>query len=358
MTTTTTEVPLQVNGKWLGQRVTGTQRYATEVTRAIIAIGEVDLVLHVPADAVVPDWLQESERVVVRRSRLRGVLFEQVYLPVVTAGRTLLNFAGPAPLMKRRQVVTMHDATPFRYPDTFTRAFVAFYRLMYTLLGRTAQRLVTVSHFSASELNDVLGIPLDRFVVAGCSADALTTVTPVRPDLDITRPYYLMVGTLAANKNLVAPIEAMVASGRTVVIVGASGNRQAFSEALTMPEGAVIAGHVDDSELSWLYRNATALVFPSKYEGFGLPPLEAQKLGCPVVTSFAAALPEVVGDAGLYFDPDDASTLIAELHRLEVSESLAQDLRNRGLANADRYSWHKTATAILESVGTPVSEPV
>ena len=347
---------LHVNGKWLVQRVTGTQRYATEVVRAIIATEATDLVLHVPAGTVVPDWAQESDRVEIRRSPVGGVLFEQVYLPIVTAGKMLLNFAGPAPLVKRRQLVTMHDATPFRHPHTFTKGFVAFYRVMYTVLGHTARRLVTVSHFSARELNDVLGIPLSRFVVAGCSADALTDVVPVPPDLDVTNPYYLVVGTLAVHKNLPAPVEAIVTSGRSVVVVGASGDRQAFSEGSDMPRGTVIAGRVDDAELAWLYRNARALVFPSKYEGFGLPPLEAQKLGCPVVTSFAAALPEVVDDAGLYFDPDVPASLIDALDRLESDESLGRDLRSRGLVNAERYSWHQTAIAILESLDVAVPQ--
>ncbi|BDX34501.1 glycosyl transferase family 1 [Mycobacterium antarcticum] len=350
----TPPVRLHVNGKWLAQRVTGTQRYATEVVRAIIATESAPLVLHVPAGAVVPEWLQESELVDVRRAPVAGVLFEQIYLPIVSAGHTLLNFAGPAPIMKRRQLVTMHDAAPFRWPQTYTKAFVAFYRVMYTLLGRWAQQLVTVSHFSARELNDVLRIPLSRFVVAGCSADALSSVVPVRPDLDVSHPFYLVVGTLAVHKNLPAPVQALVASGRSVVVVGASGDRQAFSQSSTMPQGTVIAGHLDDSELAWLYQNARALIFPSKYEGFGLPPLEAQKLGCPVVTSFAAALPEVVAQAGLYFDPDDPATLIEALDTLECDESLAQDLRRRGLANAQRYSWHDTAVAVLESVGVSV----
>lgn len=346
---------LHVNGKWLDQRVTGTQRYAMEIVRAIVAMEVIDLVLHVPAGAEIPDWLEGSEHVHVRRAPVRGIVFEQIYLPVVSAGSFLLNFAGPAPLMKRRQLVTMHDATPFRHPQTFTKAFVAFYRVLYNLLGRSAHQLVTVSQFSARELDDVLGIPVSRFVIAGCAADALDEIEPQRPALDIAKPFYLVVGTLAAHKNLTVPVEAIAASGRTVVVVGASGDRKTFNE-LALPNGTVIAGRVEDSELAWLYRNARALVFPSKYEGFGMPPLEAQKLGCPVVTSFAASLPEVLGDGGLYFDPEDSSTLLTALDELESNDALAPTLRDRGFANADRYSWHKSAVTILESLDIPVRE--
>lgn len=347
---------LHVNGKWLEQRLTGTQRYANEIVRAIDSLGAVELVVHVPSGAVVPDWLSQSSNVRIRTAPVKGVVFEQLYLPIVTAGRLLLNFAGPAPIVKRRQLVTMHDATPFRYPQTFTKAFVTFYRVAYTVLGRTARQLVTVSHFSARELDETLGIPVRRFAVVGCAADALAHVAPTAPAFELVDPFYLVVGTVAVHKNLTAPVAALAASGRTVVVVGASGNQQAFSAASSLPKETVIAGHLTDAELAWLYRNAKALVFPSKYEGFGLPPLEAQKLGCPVVTSSAGSLPEVVGDAGLYFDPDDPTTLLDALTELESSDGLAGDLKRRGFINAERFSWRASAILILQSLGIRVPQ--
>jgi glycosyltransferase involved in cell wall biosynthesis len=311
----------------------------------------VDLVIHVPAGAKTPEWM-DHQRVVIRQARAKGVVFEQLYLPLVTAGRLLVSFAGPAPLLKRRQLVTMHDATTFRYPQTFRKAFVRSYLVLYYLLGRVARHLVTVSEFSAQELDDVLGIDARRFVVAGCAADTLTDVLPERPAIDVLdEPFYLVVGTLAVHKNLPGPVKAVAESGRTVVVVGAPGSQQVFSNANALTTSAVIAGRLSDAELAWLYRNAQALIFPSKYEGFGLPPLEAQSLGCVVVASNAASLPEVVGDGALYFDPDDPSTLLRELDRLESDPQLAQSLRDRGYANARRYSWSKSASTILSTLG-------
>lgn len=342
---------LHVNGKWLAQRLTGTQRYAGEIVRAIIEAGGTDLTVHLPAGASAPPWM-DHPHVVIRTAPVKGIVFEQLYLPVVTAGKMLLSFAGPAPLLKKRQLVTMHDATPFRHSETFRRAFVWFYFLSYLLLGRSADRIVTVSHFSARELDDVLGIPAERFVVAGCAADTLTTLEPTRPPLDgLTGPFYLVVGTLARHKNLTGPMRAVAESGRTVVVVGASGDQQVFSQASPL-SGAVIAGHLSDAELAWLYRNAQALIFPSKYEGFGLPPLEAQSLGCPVVSSNAASLPEIAGDGALFFEPDDQAALLAALDRLESEPGLAAELRSRGLENATRYSWQSSARTILASLRT------
>jgi glycosyltransferase involved in cell wall biosynthesis len=336
---------IHINGKWLSQTMTGTQRYANEIVKAIVSCDRLDVVVHVPADAVPPKWMSHR-RVEIRRSRFKGIAFEQIYLPIATYGELLVNLAGPAPLVKRRQLVTMHDATTFRHPQTFRISFVAFYYAMYGLLGRTADHLVTVSEFSARELADVLSISVDRFVVVPCAADTLHQVTPVRPALELEDKHYLVVGTPAQHKNLAMPVAAMAKSGRQVVVVGVS-DRQVFSAASSLDDDALLAGRLTDEELAWMYRNAAALVFPSKYEGFGLPPLEAQLLGCPVVCSAAASMPEVCGDGALYFDPEDTATLLAQLDRIDTEHGLADDMRNRGIRNARRFTWDASAGRII-----------
>lgn len=340
---------IHINGKWLSQSFTGTQRYSTEIVKALVEADVRGLVLHIPAGVEVPSWL-DGTSVQVRRAPVAGVLFEQVYLPLATFGRLLLNFAGPAPLLKHKQLVTMHDAITFRYPQSYRATFVRFYYVMYYLLGRSARYLVTVSHFSAGELSEVLKVPIARFLVAGCAADSLAHVTPQRPELALDGSFYLAVGTLAHHKNLMEPVAAVAQSGRTVVVVGASGDEQVYRAAASLSGHAVIAGKLSDAELAWLYRNASALIFPSKYEGFGLPPLEAQALGCPVVSSNAASLPEVVGAGGLFFDPDSPASLVAQLDHLESAPAIAADLRDKGLDNVRRYSWQASAAAILKSM--------
>jgi glycosyltransferase involved in cell wall biosynthesis len=340
---------VHVNGKWLAQAITGTQRYAGEMVHAIVSADCLDLVIHVPAGATVPEWMHRH-RVEIRHAPVKGVVFEQVYLPFATAGSKLLNFAGPAPLFKRRQLVTMHDATTFRYPRTFRVAFVAFYFGMYWLLGRTASQLVTVSQFSADDLAEVLRIPAGRFIVAGCAADSLLATKPVRPALELNGDQYLVVGTQAHHKNLTAPVIALAESGRDVVVVGVAGDHQVFTATSSLDGHALMAGRLTDGELVWLYRNSRALIFPSKYEGFGLPPLEAQALGCPVVCSAAASLPEVCGDGALYFDPDDPGTLVAQLDRLESDPDLANELRRRGFVNSHRFSWNASAKKVVDWV--------
>lgn len=338
--------PVHINGKWLGQRLTGTQRFAAEIAACVVATEEIGVVLHIPRGAQAPSWAS-APHVEVRRAPLGGILFEQLYLPLATAGQFLLNFAGPAPILKRRQLVTMHDATPFRFPETYKRAFVWFYYVLYMVLSRTARQLATVTDFSARELADVLHIPSDRFMVVGCAADTLARTEPVRPALIRDSQPYLVVGTLATHKNVAEPVAAVTSSGRQVVVVGASGSEAVFAPTENAMAKATVAGRLSDSELVWMYQNSRALIFPSRYEGFGLPVLEAQSLGCPVVSSNAASLPEVAGDAALYFEPDDLDRLVAILETLEDDDDMAERLRRDGLRNAQRFSWRQSADKVV-----------
>lgn len=342
---------LHINGKWLAQNLPGAGRFSAEMVMAIAETGRCDLVLHIPADAVapLPSWTADSG-VEIRRAPFSGSIFEQFYLPMVTGGRLLLNFAGSAPLIKRRQLVTMHAATAFRCPLGYRKASVVAQHALYWILARAADGLMTVSEFSAHEWCDVLRIDVDRFMVAGGSADSLAGVCPKRPESIPGGDHYLVVGSPSRHKNLHAPVTAMTGSGRRVVIVGAADDLTNSLAAQLCDDLAVVVERVTDAELVWLYRHSRALVVPSTYEGFCLPALEAQTLGCPVVCSDSAAIPEVCRDGALYFDPDDPDMLLAQLDRLESEIGLADDLRRRGCANARRYSWIESAERVVDWV--------
>jgi glycosyltransferase involved in cell wall biosynthesis len=290
---------VHLNGKWLGQPFTGVQRYSEEVASRVAAAEDFDFVLHVPKGATAPAWATKAS-VRVRVAPVAGVMYEQLYLPLATRGRLLLSFGGIPPILKRRQVVTFHDATPFRFPRTFRFLFVAYYFIGFFILSRTAYQLLTVSEFSRNELAEFLRVSPTRFLVVPCGADLLEKVESRQPEMPCQESAYLVVGTLARHKNLAAPVEALAASGRRVTVVGAAGLASVFANYVpSFGPLVTVARRLTDSELRWLYEHSQALVFPSFYEGFGIPVLEAQTLRCPAISSRTASIPSVAADGSL-----------------------------------------------------------
>jgi glycosyltransferase involved in cell wall biosynthesis len=165
------------------------------------------------------------------------------------------------------------------------------------------------------------------------------------------RPYFLYVGNVKPHKNLSRLIEAFVQVSNVIphdlVVVGrregfGTGDLAAERLTSTAPNRIVLKGQVSNAELERYYMHATALVFPSLYEGFGLPALEAMAAGCPVLASSAAALPEVCGDAALYFDPYDANAIGQKVVLLARDESLRSRLIAKGKVQASKFSWKRT----------------
>jgi glycosyltransferase involved in cell wall biosynthesis len=343
--------PIVLNGKWLAATATGVQRYAGELARRILERDAAATVI-MPSDAVRPDWVPEH-RVVV--SRTHGFVFEQLALPWLARGKLLLSLAASGPLVTREQLVMIPDAITARFPGTYSRQFVAWYAVLHRALARRARYVITISEFSRRELADVLGVAEERFelVVPGHEHALEEFTAPTDPALiEATRtPYVLCIGSLTPSKNLAPVTRALAEAGIPVVVVGASGVKRVYAEeaGLTAP-GVHLAGRLSDPELRHLTRGARALVFPSLYEGFGLPVIEAQAVGCPVVASDRASIPEAGGDAALYFDALDPAAAVA---LLETVDQERESLVARGHANVARFSWEASADRVLAIAGRP-----
>ena len=353
-----------VNGKFTLQRTTGVQRVAEQLVRALDALspqpGEPRWVLlHPPGGGLAA--LRRIEQIAVGAPGRPLHLWEQWTLPRAARTGLLLNLTGSAPWFCRRQAVLIHDAAVFDHPEAYTAAFVAWYGALFARLARRAERLFTVSVFSQARLAARLGVPASRLEILTNSADHLDSVVPddsvlVRHDLR-DRPFLLAVASANPTKNLAALVDAfatLAVPDLRLVIVGAANDRVfAPGGGGSDPPGVVRTGPLADASLKALYRHAVALVFPSSYEGFGLPPLEAMAQGCPVAASNAASLPEVCGDAALYFDPTSQAAIADAITRLLGDSALRTRLRDSGRGQASRFSWAASATrlrAALEGV--------
>lgn len=342
---------LAVNARFLTQKTTGVQRFAAEVTRALAARGtKLRLLAPQGAPARFDDLPVE-----VTGSR-GGQAWEQLDLPRAAGGDMLLNLGNTAPLLRgARQAVVIHDAGVFDTPESYSLAFRSWYRALHWALPRRGARILTVSEFSRGRLAARLGLDPSRIGVMPEGGEHVLR-TPAETEVLARhglapRGFALAVGTRAAHKNLGAleKAAAMLAGRGMVLAVAGAVESGAFRGAADASGAGVrLLGRVTDGELRALYENALCLVFPSRYEGFGIPPLEAMWCGCPVLASRAGAVPEVCGDAALWFDAEGPATPEAALARLLDEPGLADALRHAGAARAKLYSWDAAAARLLE----------
>ena len=281
--------------------------------------------------------------------------WEQWSLPRAACGGLLLSLAGSAPAFAAAQVCTIHDAAVFDHPRHYGFLFCQWYRMLFRRLAHRAKLVLTVSAFSRERLRAVLGAPELQPVVLGAGAEHLDAVAPdtrVLVDCKLeSGAYFVAVGSLQPGKNLEALVQAfapLAASGLRLVVAGAQDRRVFGAAGLPASAGVVLAGPLDDGALKALYQNALALVFPSTYEGFGLPPLEAMACGCPVAAARKASIPEVCGDAALYFDPCATAEITAAMQQLAGDAGLRRRLAAAGRERARGFSWDQAAARLHE----------
>jgi glycosyltransferase involved in cell wall biosynthesis len=344
----------------LGTRQTGNQTYVRELATALAEEAAPDLTLtgYVAGPVSDPPPLRlEPLRPSARWLRLpwslpRALARDRVdvaHLPYIVPGRC------PCPA-----VITVHDISYEPHPEFFRRADVARWRRLVPRSCRAAAHVITVSEHSRQDLAERYGVPAEKL-----------TVTPEAPGRAFRRiedegavaeagarhgsgrPWVLGLGNLAPRKNLERVVAAFGAAStdghldHDLLLVGPdAGSRSAVSEAARragVADRVHVTGWIDLAELVLLLNGATALAYPSLYEGFGLPVVEAMACGTPVITSDVSALPETAGGAALLVDPTDTEDLAHALGRVAGDADLAADLRARGLSRAAELSWRRTA---------------
>ena len=351
-----------IDGRSFSSPAAGVRRYVSSLVPALKAADpDLDLVALGGARGEVPAGLEHVDEPWHPPTNLGWSL---VGLPRAAKRARVDVIHAPAytaPLRSRIPVVlTIHDVSYERHPEWYPYQRDWLRRAFYRGSARAAAHVITDSEFSATEIAAAYAIPRQRITVAPLGVSDRFSMSASSGELPagISRPFLLHVGDLHERRNLQIVVEAMLdlktrdqVSPVTLVLAGVDrglGDRLRARLQNDAADLVVCLDQVTDAQLVTLYRHAVALVYPSRYEGFGLPVLEAMACGTPVIASTAASIPEVLGDAGILVDPDDlqgwANAIYAILERPELREKM----RASGLLRAKTFTWARTATITLD----------
>ena len=373
-------VRIGLDGKLLTLRAGGIGRYAIDLTRAMLAEASArhpDLEFTILSGPQTSPAVMEEFRGLCDERFLNAkssVLRSLAFIPAALRRMHIDIFHGMdhvgIPFIGRRgkYVVTVHDLIPLILPHTFTPRHRAIVRLALARVRRKADLVIVPSRAVERDVVEHLGVREDRVVVIphGCgprfqpAADE-TAFRTVAARLGLPSRYVLAVGTLEPRKNLTTLLRAFARLRDTaeceptpgLVLAGARGwlDDPIYQtvRSLGLEDVVCFPGFIDDDDLPAVYRGAELVAFPSLYEGFGLPVLEAMACGVPVVTSNTSAMPEVAGGAALLVDPLDVDEMAATIARVLRDEPLRERLRREGIARARQFTWETAARRTLDA---------
>ena len=352
-----------------GQR-TGTEAYATFLLQSLIPLAiaqnhQLRLYFNqLPPADLFPQSPQIEQRIMPfprlwTHLRLAAELHQHPPDVFFTPAHVIpFSYFGPS-------VATVHDLGYHHFPEAHPWQQLAYLRWSTRHNGRRARHVVADSEATKADLIQLDGIPADKIDVIYPGVDPALqpvtneeVITAVRHKHNITPPYLLYLSTLQPRKNLVRLIQAYAASGlpHQLVLAGKAGwLSQPILEVISnqssvISEKIVVTGFVDEVDKAALLSGATAVLYPSLYEGFGFPVLEAQACGTAVLTATTSSLPEVAGDAALLVNPLDTAAITQGMQRLVQDDTYRQELVQRGFANVKKFSWEETAVQLLQTL--------
>ncbi len=340
---------LIINGLFLSQRPTGVHRFAYEMCVALQNE-------HCDFIVVAPRRILRNHYAITFPLQQIGInsghLWEQVDLPLFMSVHyrhtTLVSFTGLGPLFRKKHITTIHDVSFLVNHHWFSTAYYLFYKWATPIVAKHASHIITVSQFSKKEIASYLSVKTNKITVI-YNAIANHFCVPASNNMSLpARPYMLAVSSHDPRKNFKRLIDAYLLSDITthdLIIVGGSA-RTFANERWTEHPHIHLVGYVSDNELRDFYRHATLFIYPSLYEGFGIPPLEALAQGCPVLASNIEVLHEIYDNAITYCNPTNPNDIANKMRQCITHPLFNTTQVKRCL---EQYSWKKSAQIFIQS---------
>jgi len=345
-----------INGKFYSAQMTGVHRVAEELLQAMSLL----LADEAPENAFEPEILLPANAhtqpdIAGIKAHLPGILpwiaWEQLELPWRARSGVLVNLCNLGPLADRGGITMIHDAQVYISPESYSVAFVAWYKLALPTLGRNAARILTVSDYSKKQLVHFNVAPADKIHVIHNGVDhVLRSVadSSLMQKLELTpQQFVLALANTQAHKNislLFRAFDQLADSNIKLVLLGGASKADFEALGAAPPANVVFAGRVTDAQMRALMEQALCFACPSLTEGFGLPPLEAMLLGCPAIIAPCGALPEVCGEAALQADAHDADPWAGHIRRLGAEPAFRA-------SRIAPFTWKKGAQSLLNLIG-------
>lgn len=317
-------------------------------------------------DLNLPENFNKNIRIneIKNNNKIFNIFYVQFILPFKAISKDILFSPTPSfPILcGKKNVVIIHDCAYKRFPEEagfFARLYV---KIMYFFAARGAKKIFTVSSFSKQELMNLYNIKESKIIVVSEGIPEMPSVgddfiNQTLVKFNINQPYFLYIGSWRPRKNILRLIQAFrlfLRKNPDYLLVLGGGKDTRFinlEEEIkknNLEENVVLTDFISQEEKVALYKRAQAFLFPSLYEGFGLPVLEAQSLGVPLLTSNISSLPEVAGDGALFVDPYNIESIAEGMEKIAFDEQLRNDLIKKGRDNCKRFSWEKSAQKILD----------
>ena len=342
--------------------LTGPGVYAQRLATALLQESHYDWLIFCQRRLELPEeWASKAEirRISIGPSQVPRVLYEQLVLPLRCRRERVDLLFSPGFVSPLWGIPLKVAAIPDMYyeviPDALRSMQRRYWKIFIPLTARRCNRIIAISKSTADDIVKYIPSARQKITVTHLASAVEDSHAPGEPLNGIEPGYVLYVANIVASKNPRAVAQAastLASTGQSIrfVHVGADHN-SLLQQALTdfrVGSGFRQLGRVSASQLRWLYRNALCAIVPSIYEGFGMPALEAQEYGAPLISSNAGSLAEVAGDGALYFEPHDVDRLVELISSVSESPQLRQTLICKGRENSQKFTWERTAQKTLE----------